>query len=374
MFFVNTINMIKKKKHEIIIPLCIVIFFIISIISIYSSESILPNYYSNLHTKQLIWYSIGFVVFITLLFIKNEKIIRHSKLIYISSIILLIIVLIIGEKVNNTKGWIALGSLSFQPSEFAKIGLILYISKILNDFRFEENITYKKELFLILRITILTLIPSILVFIEPDTGAVISYFIILITLILFSDIRIRWPIILIILSILFLSLIAFLYIKFPNTFIKTFGDSIYYRIFRIIDWKNNSGIQLENSMIAIGMSNLFGMGINNLPVYFPEPYTDFIFSVYTNIFGFLGSIVLIIFIFIFNLRILNICNKTTKTINKYIIIGFFVSFLYLQIQNIAMTIGILPITGVTLPFISYGGSSLIVSFIMSSFIINSYNE
>lgn len=366
--------MVKKKKYEVLIPLCIIMFFIISITSIYSSESILPNYYNNLHIKQLIWYSIGFIIFILILFIKNERILRYSGIIYITSIILLIIVLIIGDKVNNTKGWITLGSLNFQPSEFAKIGLILYVSKILNDFRFKEDITYKKELFLILRITLLTLIPSILVFIEPDTGAVISYFIILITLIAFSDIRIRWPIILTILSILFIILIFIFYIKFPNDFIKIFGNSIYYRIFRIIDWKNSSGIQLENSLIAIGTSKLYGMGISNLPVYFPEPYTDFVFSVYTNTFGLLGSIVLIILILIFDLRILNICNKTSKTINKYIIIGFLISFLYLQIQNISMTVGILPITGVTLPFISYGGSSLLVSFIMCSMIINAYNE
>lgn len=366
--------MTKKRKYEILIPLCIIVFFIISIISIYSSESILPNYYNNLHIKQLIWYIVGFIIFIIVLFIKNERILRYSKVIYITSIILLIIVLIVGQKVNNTRGWITFGSLSFQPSEFAKIGLILYISKILNDFRFEENITYKKELFLIIRITLLTLLPSILVFIEPDTGAVISYFIILITLIIFSDIRIRWPIFLIILSILFIFLMTLFYIKLPNAFIKIFGDSIYYRIFRIIDWKNNSGIQLDGSMIAIGTSKLYGNGINNLPVYFPEPYTDFIFSVYTNMFGLIGSTILIILIFIFDLRILNVCNKTTKTINKYIIIGFFISFLYLQIQNISMTIGILPITGVTLPFISYGGSSLIISFIMCSMIINAYNE
>lgn len=366
--------MIKKKKYEIIIPLCILLFFTISITSIYSSEAILPVYYNSLHIKQLIWYAIGAIIFITILFFKNEKILRHSELIYIASIILLIIVLIIGQKINNTRGWITFGSLSFQPSEFAKIGLILYISKLLNDFRFEQNITNKKELLLISKIIIITLIPSILVFIEPDTGAVISYFIIAFTLILISDIRIKWIVLLAILCIITLGLLSVFYIKYPNIFIKVFGSSIYYRIFRIIDWKNTSGMQLENSMIAIGSSKLFGFGLNNLPIYFPEPYTDFIFSVYTNAFGLIGSIVFILIILLFDYRILNICNKTTSSINKYIIIGFFISFLYPQIQNIGMTIGLLPITGIPLPFISYGGSSLIVSFIMCAFIINSYNQ
>ncbi len=366
--------MVKKKRHEIIMPLCMLMFFIISIISIYSSESILPNYYNNLHIKQIIWYIVGFIIFIILLFIKNEKILRHSKVIYLTSIILLIIVLIIGNKVNNTRGWFDFGFISFQPSEFAKIGLILYISKLLNDFRFEENITYKKELLLILKIITITLIPSILVFMEPDTGAVISYFIIAFTLILISEIRLRWSIIILILGILLVIILSLFYIKYPTNFIKLFGEGIYYRIFRIIDWKNSSGMQLENSMITISTSNLYGNGIRNLPIYFPEPYTDFIFTVYTNIFGLIGSILLILLIIIFDSRIIKISYKTTKTINKYIITGFLISFTYQQIQNISMTIGILPITGIPLPFISYGGSSLIISFIMCAFIINAYNE
>lgn len=366
--------MVKKKRHEIIMPLCILMFFIISIISIYSSESILPNYYNNLHIKQIIWYIVGFIIFIILLFIKNEKILRHSKVIYLTSIILLIIVLIIGNKVNNTRGWFDFGFISFQPSEFAKIGLILYISKLLNDFRFEENITYKKELLLILKIITITLIPSILVFMEPDTGAVISYFIIAFTLILISEIRLRWSIIILILGILLIIILSLFYIKYPTNFIKLFGEGIYYRIFRIIDWKNSSGMQLENSIISISTSGLYGNGLKNLPIYFPEPYTDFIFTVYTNIFGLIGSILLILLIIIFDSRIIKISYKTTKTINKYIITGFLISFTYQQIQNISMTIGILPITGIPLPFISYGGSSLIISFIMCAFIINACNE
>ena len=373
-YFVNTNNMIRKKKYEIIIPLCILLFSIISIISIYSSESILPNYYNNLHIKQFIWYIVGFIVFIILLFIKNERILRNYKIIYFSSIILLVIVLILGTKINNTRGWFDFGFISFQPSEFTKIGLVLYISKLLNDFRFEDNITYKKELTLIFKIAIITLIPSILVFMEPDTGAVISYFIIAFFLILISEVRLRWSLILLILGIMLIFILSLFYIRFPNNFINIFGEGIYYRIFRIIDWKNNSGMQLENSIISIATSSIYGNGLRNLPIYFPEPYTDFIFSVYTNAFGLIGTISLIILIIIFDTRMIIISNKTTKTVNKYIIVGFTVSFLYQQLQNISMTIGILPITGIPLPFISYGGSSLIASFIMCAFAINAYNE
>lgn len=361
----------NKKKMELLIPSCILFFFAISIISIYSTTSILSINYENIYLKQLIWYALGVGIFISVIFIGNEKILRFSKLIYITSIILLILVLIIGTDINNTKGWINLGFFSFQPSEFAKLGLVIYLSKILNDYHFEEVKNYKKEIILILKIIELTLIPCFLVFVEPDTGAVIAYLIIAASMIFISEIRTRWVAILFLLSIGLICFFAYFYIKFPTNFINFFGDSLYYRIFRIVDWKNSSGLQLENSLITIGTSNLFGHGVNNLPVYFPEPYTDFIFPVFISNFGLIGGIVLITVIIIFDLKIIDIGIKSSKSRDKYIICGIIISFIYPQLQNIAMTIGLIPITGIPLPFISYGGSSLIISFIMTGLVLNS---
>ena len=127
-------------------------------------------------------------------------------------------------------------------------------------------------------------------------------------------------------------------------------------------------------MTAIGSAGLFGFGRNNTPIYFPEPQTDFIFAVYSSNFGFVGSIILILLLLGLDLRLIVIAHKTNTNINKYIISGCIAMLIYQQIQNIGMTFGLLPITGITLPFISYGGSSLISYLIMIGIILNISKE
>jgi rod shape determining protein RodA len=157
-------------------------------------------------------------------------------------------------------------------------------------------------------------------------------------------------------------------------FINIFGTSFFLRVDRLLDWSSSSGYQLENGLSAIGSGGLFGYGLNNTPIYFPEPQTDFIFAVYASNFGFIGSIFLIGLIAYFDIKLICLAVKTSNLINKYIISGIIGMLIYQQVQNIGMTIGLLPITGITLPFISYGGSSLLSYMLMLGFIFNISNE
>ena len=143
---------------------------------------------------------------------------------------------------------------------------------------------------------------------------------------------------------------------------------------RILNWTTSSGYQLENSLIAISASGLTGFGFLKNPVYFPEPQTDFIFTTYTANFGFLGAIFLILLILIFDHTLLNLSIKKLKLTDKYIILGIFIMLFYGQIQNIGMTLGLLPITGIPLPFISYGGSSLISYLLTIGIVLNINKE
>ena len=161
-----------------------------------------------------------------------------------------------------------------------------------------------------------------------------------------SKIRYRWFLILIGSIILLGGIFLFLYIFKTDLFINIFGSSMFYRLDRIFDWQNSSGMQLENSIISIGSSGYLGNGISNILLYFPEGHTDFIFSSFASIYGLVGMIILILTIVWFDVNILT--TTPSKKVYKYVII-----------QNISMTIGLLPITGITLPFISYGGSSLL---------------
>lgn len=362
---------IKRYKNILLLTICLIIFFIISILSIYSSKFIVSKEYETLYMKQILWYIFSFILLFILIKIKNRRILKFALPIYIINCILLIMVLFLGDEINNARSWFSIPFIgSFQPSEFMKVSLILVLAKILEDYHFKESRNLKEEIKLIIKVLIVTLLPSILVFIEPDTGIVIFYFLIALFALFIGGLRLRWFLIFFGIIAIFTTVFFIIYFNYKELFVSIFGNSFFYRIHRILDWTNTSGMQLENSLISIGSSGLTGHGINNTPIYFPEPYTDFIFSVFTSNFGFIGACILILTIVLFDLIIINIALKSFKTINKVLIGCILVCFIYAQIQNISMTIGLLPITGIPLPFISYGGSNLLSYFIMIAIIIN----
>ena len=337
----------------------LIIFIIISLSSIISASTLINN--NSLVFKQIIWYMIGFYIIYLINNIDDDYIFNNYKILYILGNILLLSLLIFATPINNSKCWFSIGNISIQPSEFVKIILIITNAMIID----KSN----KNIFLIIKIILLTIIPCILIFLEPDTGMIIIYFIISFIMLYTSGIDKKYFILFILILSLLLSIFLSLYFYKSNTFINLFGSNFFYRIDRLLDWKNGSGMQLSNALIGIGSAFVFGFGFNNTPIYFPEPQTDFIFSVFAINYGFIGVIILLLTILIFDINIIKIGIKSKNNIDKYIISGISASLIYQQIQNIGMNIGLLPITGITLPFISYGGSSLISYMIMLGIII-----
>ena len=360
----------KTKNYNLLIITCFLFMISIGILSIYSASVLIGTSYSNLYIKQIISIITGIIIMIFLIIIGNEKILKYSKVAYITSIFLLTITLFIGKEINGSKCWLTLGGITFQPSEFMKISLILLLSEIIEKYHFKNKRNTKEELKLIITTLIITLIPSFLVFIEPDTGSVIMYILIWLTLLFISPLRNRWIIILITFITLLFSSFILTYIFYPDVLIKIFSSSIFYRIDRILNWQISEGMQLENSLIAIGTGGFKGTGLTNTPIYIPEAYSDFIFPIYANNFGLIGVATLISIIIIFNLISINKIINTSKTVEKYLITGVIITLIFSQIQNIGMTLGLLPIMGIPLPYISYGGSSIITYTIFIAFIIN----
>mgnify|MGYP002578931967 FL=1 len=221
---------------------------------------------------------------------------------------------------------------------------------------------------------IIVLIPSILTFLQPDTGVVLIYLLITIVMLFISGIRYRWFIVLIGILLLSVGSVLIIYFLNQNLFVKIFGTSFFLRVDRLLDWSNKSGYQLENGLTAIGSGGLIGFGFNNTPIYFPEPQTDFIFAVYASNYGYIGSLLLLGLILFFDIRIIMNAIRNKSNINKYIIAGIIGMLIYQQFQNIGMTFGLMPITGITLPFISYGGSSLLSYMIMMGIVFNITND
>lgn len=363
-----------KINFRIVIP--IVLMAIISIISIYSALTYTSKSLGNLALKQAIWYMVGVGLVFVLVKLGNEYLYRHTWILYVIGNLLLVVLLLFGTPINNSKCWLIIPGIgSVQPSEFMKIFIMLVLASMIHNFRNKyKNPSLWEEFLFIVKSFGVVLIPSILTFLEPDTGAVIIYFIIYIAMMFASGIRIRWFVIAIILFGVGMGSFLGLYFFKEDIFIKIFGSSIYYRLERLFDWQTGSGLQLENALAAIGSSSFVGYGFNKTPIYFPESSTDFIFGVFASNFGFVGICLLLGIILYFDLSIIRLARRRINDTDKYILIGIVAMLLFQQVQNIGMTIGLVPITGITLPFISYGGSSLLSYMMIVGIILNISRE
>ena len=359
-----------KVNYKILIP--IILLSIISIITINSALTYTSPSLGNLALKQGIWYLIGWILVGLLLKYKNEYLYNLSKYLYIIGNILLLLLFFFGTPIINSICWFIIPGIgSFQPSEFMNIFIMLILATMIHNFRSDyKNPTIKEEFIFILKTLGIVLIPSILTFLQPDTGAVLIYLIIYFSMMFVSGIRLRWFVGAGSLLVILIIGILGLYFYKENLFIKLFGTSIYYRLDRIFNWQNGSGLQLENALAAIGSAGLFGHGYNNTPIYFPESSTDFIFAVYASNFGLIGVLILLTIIIYLDIQIILLTRKKILDTDKFIVAGILGMLIFQQIQNIGMTVGLLPITGITLPFVSYGGSSLLSYMLLVGILLN----
>ena len=361
---------VKKLNKKILIPICMMA--IISIITIYSALTYTSSELGNLALKQGIWYIVGIGLVAFLIHMKNEYLYRHTIFLYIFGNILLLGLLLFAEPVNNSKCWFSIpGVGTIQPSEFMKIFIMLMLATMIHNFRSDyKNPSVGQEFIFILKTLGIVLIPSVLTFLQPDTGAVIIYLIIYFCMMFASGIRIRWFLIAGgVLALLLSSIFGLFFLK-QDLFIDLFGTNLFYRFERIFNWQSGTGLQLENALAAIGSGGIFGHVFNETPIYFPESSTDFIFAVFASNFGLFGVIILLGIIVYFDVQIILLAKRKILDTDKYILAGIVGMLLFQQVQNIGMTVGLLPITGITLPFISYGGSSLLSYMILVGIILN----
>ena len=338
-----------KKKYLTIIFLIIIMLF--SIYNLYNSKVMLKSY-SNYYIKELIWWVIGFLVIIISSKLNLDIIFKNSKYLYVLGIILLVITHFFGITINGSTSWLKVGLVSIQPSEFMKIPLILSLRSI--SLRNYSNIEY------FIYALVLTLIPSIIVFMEPDTGAVIIYFLIFITFIFMRKYNKWFYIISALLLFCIILIFIYLYLFQRDLFIKVFGTTLFYRIDRITNFLNQDGYQRNQALASLRSSKLFGRGEL---IYFPESTTDFAFTFLVSQIGIIPGI---IFLIIYSLLIIIL--NSIKT-DKYIKVAFITIISFQFIINVLMNIGFFPIIGITLPFLSYGGSSLLSYIILIMLIL-----
>lgn len=287
---------------------------------------------------------------------------KYANHLLIFSIILLILVLIPGIGVirNGSRSWFGIGPFGIQPSEVAKLVSIIFVSKYLanNDSNMNKIVSYS---FPILFIVFLIFA---LILLEPDFGSGAIIVLSLVVLIFTSKIKISFFVYLGFIGIAF---IVILIVLAP------------YRMARIIGYLNpwsdplGSGFQIIQSLYAIGPSGLFGLGLGNSiqkHFYLPEPQTDFIFAIISEELGIIGIVLLSVsyILLLYNVIKISLCTK--DLFGKYLSFGLIIELVLQTLLNILVVVGLIPVTGVTLPFLSYGGSSLLICLIMIGIVLN----
>ncbi len=356
----------KNKKVELTLFISVILISLFGVIMIYSSSYIWAEYKYNDPYKylknQLLFFLVGTVLMITVSKINYKKYFKYSNKILLICITLLILVLIpgIGTVRNGSRSWFGIGSFGIQPSEFAKLGLIIFISKYLsNNPNSMKN--FKKG---VLPILIITMFIFGIILLQPDfgTGTVLVMTIIGMLFIAGLDMKIfiKFGIVGVI-GIVCLILIAPYRLKRILSFLDPWSDPL------------GSGFQIIQSLYSIGPGGLFGLGFGNSiqkHFYLPEPQTDFIFSIISEEFGFMGILIISSLFIIIFYSCLKISIKCNDLFGKYLSFGITFGLIFQSILNLSVVVGLVPVTGVTLPFLSYGGSSLLIIMISIGIILN----
>lgn len=350
------------------ISLGIVVFIcIVGILTIYSAtrppldEGEHPPFY----VKQLIWLLVAFIALVMIVSIDYTHFKSYWLIFYVFGILLLVIVLFTGKTAMGAKRWIHLGFFSFQPSEIFKIIFIISISAFLENKR--SPLSIKDTLKTLL---IFGLIPFLLIVKQPDLGTAILIVTVTFIMIIYKGLPARMLILIIsisVISVVFLWEVLWEGLKeYQKNRLIAFLDPH-------IDPKG-IGYNIMQSITTIGSGGFFGKGFlegTQGPLKFlPERHTDFIFPIFAEEWGFIGSVVLVTLYFVLFFRFLHTSYVAKDEFGKLLAIGFTSIFTLYFFINIGMTLGIMPVVGIPMPFMSYGGTTLLANFIGIALVIN----
>lgn len=355
-----------KKRIDIYLFFAVLILIVVGLIMIYSSSYIWAEYKFDDAFKYVKNQGLFAIVGIFLIFIisKIDYKIYYEKagIIFGVCIILLILVLIpgIGNIRNGSRSWFGIGSFGIQPSEFAKIGLIILTSKYLSKSnKFIKDI--KKGIIPILGLMFFVF--GLIMF-QPDFGTGMIIVVSILSMLFVAGVNIKFFIGLGsigVVGIVVLILIAPYRMDRITSFLNPWSDPL------------GTGFQIIQSLYAIGPGGLLGQGFLNSRqkhFYLPEPQTDFIFSILSEEFGVLGVVIVAILFLLVLYRGIKIALNCDNLFGKYLAFGMVFQILIQSVMNLMVVIGLIPVTGVTLPFLSYGGSSLLVSMVSIGMILN----
>ena len=356
----------KNKNIDLVLLISVIAISIFGIIMIYSSSNIWAEYKFNDAFKYLkmqgLFLIVGIVLMIIISKIPYKYYLDKANIILVICFVLLILVLIpgIGKIRNGSRSWFGVGGLGIQPSEFMKLALIIFISKYLHKNE-RNNISIKKDILPILFITLLTFG---LIMLQPDFGTGVIIVMSIIGILFISGLKMKFFIIAGLVGVVgavVLILIAPYRFERILSFINPWVDPL------------GTGFQAIQSLFAIGPGGLLGLGLGNSiqkHFYLPEPQTDFIFAIISEEFGFLGVLIVSALFLTIIYRGMKLSLNAKDLFSKYLSFGITFSLAFQALLNLMVVVSLIPITGVTLPFLSYGGSSLLITLCSMGILLN----
>ena len=358
-------NRLTVSRFDLTLNLAVAVLLSIGTLLVYAatrewfrSNNLDPEYYLKRHILNIL---IGALLAYGTTLIDYRLLRAYAPILWLLSIIGLIAVFIpgIGEEVNNSSAWISLpGGFQLQPAELAKIAIIVGIAMVLSD---RDQAQKDPSDLDVIKALAIAAIPVLLIVIQPDLGTVLIISAAVVAMIGVSGARPIWVVGLLLLAV-----------AGGFTAVKT-GAASDYQVARLQSFidptsdPQSTGYQLRQSRITIGSGGIFGKGLFEGPQtsgrFVPEQQTDFIFTVAGEELGFIGcSLILFLYLLIF-IRAFNICRQSRDLFGRLVCIGVIAWFIFQSFENIGMAMGLMPMTGVPLPFLSYGGSSMFANLI-----------
>lgn len=354
-------RLIQNFDWVLLLLLCIL--SLIGILNLYSATSTIRNVAeSQVFAKQINWFLIGFIVFLLMTTFNYYYLEQLAYPVYVVSIGLLILVLVLGKETSGSQRWLGLGPVSFQPSELAKISILMVLAKFFS----EKGIYTNYRLRDLWKPFLLVAMPSVLILKEPDLGTALLLIVVSASIVLF--VKVNWK------SLLILVVFCFSIAPFLWFILEPYQQMRVLSFLRQDMDPQGYGYHINQSKIAIGSGLMWGKGFlkgTQTQLHFlPEQHTDFVFSVWAEEWGFVGSVVLVLIYLFLILWGLNIVKSSKDMFGSLLALGV-VAIIFWQVAiNVGMVTGLLPVVGIPLVLFSYGGSSVITGMALMGLLMN----
>lgn len=357
--------MLKKvfKSIDILMIVIVLLLFGIGMVALYSANGGAAGDMSEVN-KQLVWFAVGALFCVIMICMDYNFFGKLWIPIYVIILVMLVLVLFT-EPINGATSWFRIGNgVSLQPSEFAKIALIIGIAKIIEFFKMKDILNKPLSL---LAIFIFILIPVVLIVAQPDYGTAMVILVISAVMLFVAGIKWRYII----------GVVTFAAITIPLAYIYLLPEHAKNRIMVFLNPQidpSGAGYNIIQSKLAVGSGELWGMGLFNgnqtqLGI-LPMKTTDFIFSVISEEMGFVISTLVVVLFVLLLVRLINVARTSKDAFGTLITVGVVGLILAHFAENVGMTMGLLPITGIPLPFISYGGSAMLTNLIAIGLVLS----